>query len=80
MTREKILGKLKTLIDAQLNCGEDNVTEDAKFAEDLGSDSLDNVELIMAFEEEFSIDIPDPGAEQIKTVAQAIDYISGAIA
>lgn len=80
MTREEILGKLKTLIDAQLNCGEDSVTEDAKFTEDLGADSLDHVELIMAFEEEFTIDVPDEAAEKIQTVSNAIDYISSKIA
>lgn len=80
MTREEILGKLKTLIDAQINCGKDSVTEDASFSEDLGSDSLDHVELIMAFEEEFGIDVPDEEAEKIKTVGNAIDYISSEIA
>ena len=77
MTREEILNKLKTIIDAQLKCGEDAVTEDANFSEDLGSDSLDHVELIMAFEEEFTIDIPNDAAEKIQTVCDAIDYISG---
>ena len=80
MTREEILDKLKTIIDAQLNCGEDAVTENAIFSEDLGADSLDRVELIMAFEEEFTLDIPDETAEKIQTVAQVIDYISSEIA
>lgn len=80
MTREEILDKLKTLIDAQLNCGEDAVTEDASFSQDLGSDSLDHVELIMALEEEFAIDIPDEAAEKIETVSDVIDYISSEIA
>ena len=80
MTREEILSKLKTIIDAQLNCGEGVVTEDANFSEDLGADSLNHVELIMAFEEEFTIDIHDEAAEKIETVSQAIDYISSATA
>jgi len=80
MTREEILDKLKTIIDAQLGCSEDAVTENAIFSEDLGADSLDHVELIMAFEEEFTLDIPDETAEKIQTVAQVIDYISSEIA
>lgn len=80
MTREEILNILKTIIDDQLGCSEDAVTEDANFSEDLGADSLDHVELIMAFEEEFTLDIPDETAEKIQTVAQVIDYISSEIA
>jgi len=80
MTREEILDKLKTIIDDQLGCSEDAVTENAIFSEDLGADSLDHVELIMAFEEEFTLDIPGETAEKIQTVAQVIDYISSEIA
>lgn len=79
MTREEILNKLKTIVDTQLNCGEDAVTEDASFSQDLGVDYLDHVDLLMAFEKEFTIDIPY-GAEKIQTVSDAIDYISSEIA
>lgn len=75
MTREEILNKLATILDALLACGEDNVTEDATF-ESLGANSLDNVEIIMVIEEEFGIDIDDDRAEEIRTVSQAIDHIS----
>ena len=54
----------------------DKVTEDASFIDDLGADSLDIVELVMAFEEEFSVEIPDDAAEKISTVADAIKYIN----
>lgn len=79
MTREEILNKLATILDAQLACGEDAVTEEATF-ENLGADSLDNVEIIMAIEEEFGINIDDDMVEQVTTVSQAIDYISNELA
>ena len=59
----------------QLGVDEDQVTEDASFIDDLGADSLDTVELIMAFEEEFDIEIPDEDAQKIKTVKDVMDYI-----
>ena len=59
----------------QLGVEEDEVTPDAKFIEDLGADSLDTVELVMAFEEEFDLEIPDEDAEKIATVGDAISYI-----
>jgi acyl carrier protein len=59
----------------QLEVGEDEVTPTASFIDDLGADSLDQVELIMAFEEEFEIEIPDEDAEKITTVADAVNYI-----
>jgi len=80
MTREEILGKLKTIIRSQLGIREYYVVEDTKFSEDLGTDSLDHVELVIAFEEEFGIDIPDKAVEKMQTVGQAIDYISSKIA
>ncbi len=67
--------KVKELVVQQLGVNEEEVTPDASFMEDLGADSLDTVELVMAFEEEFSIEIPDEDAEKIQTVGQAIEYI-----
>ena len=59
----------------QLDVGEDGVTNEASFVDDLGADSLDTVELVMALEEEFECEIPDEEAEKITTVQQAIDYV-----
>ena len=70
-----IENKVKKIIIDQLDVTEDEVTPQASFVEDLGADSLDTVEMLMAFEEEFSIEIPDEDAEKIKTVKDAIDYI-----
>ena len=67
--------KVKEIIVEQLGVEEDDVTPSAKFIEDLGADSLDTVELVMALEEEFETEIPDEEAEKITTVQQAIDYI-----
>ncbi|HHL40077.1 MAG TPA: acyl carrier protein [Deltaproteobacteria bacterium] len=67
--------KVKKIIVDQLGVSEDEVTPQASFVDDLGADSLDRVEMVMAFEEEFSIDIPDEDAEKILTVQDAIDYI-----
>ena len=67
--------RVKKLICEQLGVKEDEVKEDASFVEDLGADSLDTVELVMALEEEFETEIPDEEAEKITTVKQAIDYI-----
>jgi acyl carrier protein len=75
MSREEILAKVKALVAEKLNVGEDQVTEDAKFVEDLGADSLDQVELIMAMEDDFGLKIPEEEAEQLATVGKAIDYI-----
>jgi acyl carrier protein len=76
MEREELLEKVKAVIVEQLNVEEDDVTEDASFVDDLGADSLDIVELVMALEEEFGISIPDEQAENIKTVGDAVNYIS----
>jgi acyl carrier protein len=69
--------KVKQIIVEQLGVEENEVTATASFVDDLGADSLDVVELVMAFEEAFEIDIPDEDAEKILTVQQAIDYIKG---
>jgi acyl carrier protein len=67
--------RVKEIICEQLGVEEDEVTPNAKFIEDLGADSLDTVELVMAFEEEFELEIPDEDAEKIVTVGDAITYI-----
>jgi acyl carrier protein len=67
--------KVKEIVVQQLGVAPDQVTEDAKFIEDLGADSLDQVELVMALEEEFGADIPDDEAEKLTTVGDAIKYI-----
>ena len=67
--------KVKSVIVEQLGVDEDQVTLDASFADDLGADSLDTVELIMAFEEEFGVEIPDDQAEKIKTVKDVVEFI-----
>jgi acyl carrier protein len=67
--------RVKEIICEQLGVEEDDVTPNAKFIEDLGADSLDTVELVMAFEEEFDLEIPDEDAEKIVTVGDAIGYI-----
>ncbi len=71
-----IEGKVKQIIAEQLGVEDDQVTGDASFMDDLGADSLDTVELVMALEEEFDIEISDEDAEKIQTVQDAIDYIS----
>ena len=67
--------RVKKLICEQLGVKEEEVSSDASFVEDLGADSLDTVELVMALEEEFETEIPDEEAETITTVKEAIDYI-----
>lgn len=67
--------RVKKIVVEQLGVGEDQVTPEASFVDDLGADSLDTVELVMALEEEFDTEIPDEEAEKITTVQQAIDYI-----
>ena len=66
---------VKKIVVEQLNVSEDQVTDDARIVEDLGADSLDQVELVMALEEEFGSDIPDEEAEKLTTVGDAIKYI-----
>ncbi|NTV52733.1 MAG: acyl carrier protein [Candidatus Firestonebacteria bacterium] len=67
--------KVKEIIVDQLGVDADEVTTEASFIDDLGADSLDTVELVMALEEEFSMEIPDEEAEKIKTVGDAVEYI-----
>ncbi|MDH4229320.1 MAG: acyl carrier protein [Nitrospirota bacterium] len=68
--------KIKEIICSQLGVEADAVKPEANFVDDLGADSLDTVELVMAFEEEFDIEIPDEDAEKITTVSAAINYVS----
>ena len=72
-----VADKVKSIIVEQLGVDEEEVTPDASFVDDLGADSLDTVELVMALEEEFETEIPDEEAEKITTVQQAVDYING---
>lgn len=67
--------RVKKIVVEHLGVEQDKVTEDASFIDDLGADSLDIVELVMAFEEEFGVEIPDDAAEKITTVRDAIEYI-----
>jgi acyl carrier protein len=76
MEHEEIFDKVKEVIVDQLTVEEDDVTEDAAFVDDLGADSLDIVELVMALEEQFGISIPDEQAEKIRTVGDAVSFIS----
>lgn len=75
MENEEIFDKVKEVIVEQLNVEDDDVTAEASFIDDLGADSLDIVELVMALEESFGISIPDEEAEGIKTVGDAVSYI-----
>jgi acyl carrier protein len=75
MDTQEIEAKVKEIIVEQLGVEEDEVTSEASFIDDLGADSLDTVELVMAFEEAFDIEIPDEDAEKIATVKDAIDYV-----
>ena len=70
--------RVKQIVAEQLGVDEDQVTPDAAFMDDLGADSLDTVELVMALEEEFDVEISDEDAEKIQTVKDAIDYITQA--
>ena len=74
-----IAGKIKKIICEQLDVAEEDVVEKASFVDDLGADSLDQVELIMAMEEEFDVSIPDEDAEKIATVQDAVDYVTKAL-
>jgi acyl carrier protein len=70
-----LVNKVKQIIAEQLGVEEDEVTPSSSFVDDLGADSLDTVELVMALEENFDLEIPDEAAEKIRTVQDAIDYI-----
>lgn len=71
-----VADRIKQIVAEQLGVDEDQVTTEASFMDDLGADSLDTVELVMALEEEFDVEISDEDAEKIQTVKNAIDYIS----
>ena len=71
-----VADKVKGIIVEQLGVDEEEVTVDASFVDDLGADSLDTVELVMAFEEEFGLEIPDEDAEKITRVSEAVKYIT----
>ena len=73
---EDVSSKVKKIVADHLGIDEAKVTEESSFTDDLGADSLDTVELVMAFEEEFECEIPDDAAEKIQTVKDAIDFIS----
>ena len=75
MNQEEIFEKVKKIIVEQLGVAETSVTMEASFIDDLGADSLDIVELVMALEEEFDIEIPDSDAEKVVTVGDVVDYI-----
>ena len=76
MNEQEIFDKVQTIISEQLGVEKSQVTKDANFANDLGADSLDTVELVMAIEEAFDIEIPDETAEKISNLQQAVDFIS----
>ena len=71
--------RVKNLVITQLGIDADKVTTDSAFIDDLGADSLDTVELVMAFEEEFDIEIPDDDAQKMRTVSDAIKYLEGKV-
>jgi acyl carrier protein len=75
MSSEEVFEKVKNIIVEQLGVSKTAVTPDASFIDDLGADSLDIVELIMALEEEFDMEIPDSDAEKVVTVGDVVDYI-----
>jgi acyl carrier protein len=71
--------KVKEIIAKELGVERDKLTNEASFMEDLGADSLDTVELVMEFEKEFNIDIPDEDAEKLRTVGDALDYLASKV-
>lgn len=75
----EIESKVKKIVSEQMGVAEDEITRETSFVNDLNADSLDSVELIMGFEEEFELNIPDEEAEKIQTIGQAVDYISAAM-
>jgi len=79
MSESEIFGKVKKIVAEQLGVEADKVTPQASFQNDLDADSLDVVEMVMALEEEFDIEIPDEAAEEILTVQAAVDFISGKV-
>ena len=79
MNTEEVFEKVKSIIVEQLGVTETSVTMEASFIDDLGADSLDIVELVMALEEEFDMEIPDADAEKVVTVGDVVDYIKDSI-
>ena len=80
MSSEEVFEKVKNVIIEQLGVAENNITMEASFIDDLGADSLDIVELIMALGEEFDIEIPDSDAEKVVTVGDVVEYIKDHVA
>jgi acyl carrier protein len=80
MSKDEIFEKVKSIVADQLSVGADQVVPAASFQNDLNADSLDVVEMVMALEEAFEVEIPDEAAEEIKTVQDAVDYIAGKVA
>ena len=80
LTKDEIRAKIKQIVVENLGVSEDQVTDDAQFAQDLGADSLDQVELVMSLEEEFGAEIRDEDADSLNTVGDAIAYIEKRIA
>ncbi|HIK34471.1 MULTISPECIES: acyl carrier protein [unclassified Thermosynechococcus] len=80
MNQSEILEKVKAIVADQLSVDAEKVVPEASFAEDLNADSLDSVELIMALEEAFGVDIPDEEAEKLKTVQDVLDFINNKVA
>lgn len=80
MSQADIFEKVKKIVTDQLSVEGDTIKPQSNFANDLGADSLDTVELVMALEEEFDIEIPDEAAEKITTVQEAVDYINNKVA
>ncbi|MEB3198697.1 MAG: acyl carrier protein [Candidatus Sericytochromatia bacterium] len=74
-SESEVFERIKKIVIERLDVSDASVTLDAGFTEDLGADSLDTVELVMAFEEEFNVEIPDEDAENIKTIRDAVNYV-----
>ena len=75
MNKDELFAKIKSIVADKLSISEDQITEEAAFIDDLGADSLDTVELVMALEDEFDLDIPDDEAEKLTTVGKVIEYV-----